>query len=120
MSPTSRKNKKKLGKSPKKTNGITDFTESTVRNWIPDINEEDFVFLENEVSKLFKEYVNDCIDNFRISRANSYRENFDEDSADISIEYKQAHENGCCGFSDDLYTNPITGNRFYIGCNYGH
>lgn len=87
--------------------------ETTIKEWIPDINSDDLRWLCNKASDLYKELdaAAGCVDNFRVSRIvdNQY-----------SDAYDAAVANGCCGFTDDRYTNPLTNNTFIIGFNYGH
>ena len=50
------------------------------------------------------------IDNFRMARVWK--------SSDCR-RYQREKNNGCCGFYDDIVTAP-DGNKYLIGCNYGH
>lgn len=34
--------------------------------------------------------------------------------------YDEALAAGCCGYMDRVVTDPVTGYRFKIGCNFGH
>lgn len=79
--------------------------------WIPDISEHDLKFVCNKASEIYKSLDDGCVDNFRISRV------VDGDTSD---EYDRAYRNGCCGSVDQIFTNPLTGNSFMIGFNYGH
>lgn len=52
-----------------------------------------------------------CVDNFRWCLANKFLEQ--------SPSYKEAIEQGCCG-SREVMVNTASGNRYWIGFNYGH
>lgn len=86
---------------------------SMIRAHIPDIGEQDLKWLCNKAatvySKLAKEEA--CIDNFRVSRLIN---------GEWSESYADALKNGCCGFEDKEFTNPLTGNHFIVGFNFGH
>lgn len=53
-----------------------------------------------------------CVDNFRDTEV--------VDDENVNPQYQVAVDNGCCGSSDYLYNNPVTGKNFRIGFNYGH
>jgi hypothetical protein len=53
---------------------------------------------------------NPCVDNFRMARAWK--------SSDCR-RYQREKKKGCCGFFDELVVAP-DGNKYLIGCNYGH
>lgn len=50
-----------------------------------------------------------CTDNFRFAKL---------DDADAMDEYCQNQSDGCCGFFDNIVI--IAGEKYMIGCNYGH
>lgn len=74
-------------------------------------NEHDLHFVCNQLSKLYKEIDDACVDNIRISKVT-----LDE----IDSEYQDKYNAGCCGFADRNIVNPLTGNKFRIGFNFGH
>ena len=83
-----------------------------VRKWIPDIGKDDMSFVCNKSSNIHKRVESHgCVDNYRISRVVD---------GDVSDDYRAAKHNGCCGFVDEIFTNPKTGNSFTIGFNFGH
>ena len=83
-----------------------------VKGFIPDIGEDDLKWLCNRAGTLYKELVDaGCVDNFRASRVIDGR---------WSEAYEDCFAKGCCGFRDDRYTNPLTGNEFFLGFNFGH
>jgi hypothetical protein len=51
-----------------------------------------------------------CVDNFRMARVWK--------SSDCR-RYQRQKKKGCCGFYDELVIGP-DGNKYLIGCNYGH
>jgi hypothetical protein len=60
-------------------------------------------------------YVNEAVkgpfrDNFRMARVWK--------SSDCR-RYQREKKNGCCGFYDELVIGP-DGNKYLLGCNYGH
>lgn len=86
---------------------------SLIRNWIPDINEDDEMFLCNASSNTYRSVKSaGCVDNYRVSRIS--------ETGDASQKYEEAKDNGCCGFIDKKVTNRKTGNEFIIGFNFGH
>lgn len=91
---------------------------ATIREWIPDIEDDDLAWLCNKAANIYRNINDLCIDNFRISRAKV--EMIKGFGFYASEAYRQARNNGCCGFRDELVRNPATGNEFYIGFNYGH
>ena len=84
-----------------------------IKQFIPDIEDDDLKWLCNKAAEQYKDLETEVehIDNFRISR-------IVED--EWSAAYEKVYAKGCCGFSDVKHTNPLTGNEFVIGFNYGH
>lgn len=74
------------------------------------VNTHDRKLLANKLSSAWK--TRSCCDNFRICQSN--------DDKIVTEEYKKLESNGCCGFFDEYIKNPITGNSYWIGFNYGH
>lgn len=75
-------------------------------------NYDDFKWLCNQLSSLYKEIEkeDDCIDSCRVSKVINGSGWDEEYSNTIS----------CCGEVNQKVTNPLTGNSFWIGFNYGH
>lgn len=73
-------------------------------------NDHDIKFISNKFGKLYSKY--DCIDNYRICVSDNQMLKTNA--------YLNIVENGCCGFYDKHIYNPVTGNYFFIGFNYGH
>lgn len=84
-----------------------------IKSWIPDIGADDLKWLCNKAASAYQKLAKeeDCIDNFRVSRLVD---------GQWSERYADALKNGCCGFEDKKFTNPLTGNRFIAGWNFGH
>ena len=80
----------------------------SIVRFIPNIQFDDLVWLSNQTQRACDSTKDNCIDNFRWSRD------------PMSERYQKAVQNGCCGFLDEEVTNPKTGNKFWIGLNYGH
>lgn len=80
-----------------------------VQYYIPEITQQDLTWLCNKAANIYRNLNDGCIDNFRCCVGES-----------MSQAYKDAYHNGCCGFSDTVVQNPLTGNVFMIGFNYGH
>ncbi len=76
---------------------------------IPAINQQDLTWLCNQAGSIYRSLKDNCIDNFRCCAGDS-----------MSQLYKDAYDNGCCGFYDEVVQNPLTGHVFMIGFNYGH
>ena len=75
-------------------------------------NEHDLKFVCNNLGKMYQEVqAHGCVDNIRVSKL--VTELLDE-------QYQAAIDRGCCGSTDRRITNPVTGNKFIIGCNFGH
>jgi hypothetical protein len=74
----------------------------------------DLIWLCNPIAKIDQNDPEtlECRDNFRISRVKTLNR--------VSSRYTQAMNEGCCGYYDEIHTNPETGSRFMIGFNYGH
>jgi hypothetical protein len=74
------------------------------------MNIHDQKLLSNKLSGVFQDL--DCSDNYRVcvSDVNKFK----------SEEYTTIKNRGCCGEYDEFVYNPVTGNYFWIGCNYGH
>lgn len=53
----------------------------------------------------------DYVDNERIAEVGNEGD---------ELEYQQALERGCCGFSDTIVTHRKSGRKFRVGYNYGH
>lgn len=73
-------------------------------------------FITNRLAKAVRG--KDCIDNFRLAHV---------DNAEELKAYKEAYDEGCCGFYDDIivFTHkacgiPIYSEKIQIGFNYGH
>lgn len=71
-------------------------------------------FLFEQLQLMVDEVDDSCIDNYRFCNL--------ENSEEVEL-YKEAQDNGCCGFEDERFTfidannNPM---HFMIGFNYGH
>lgn len=77
------------------------------------VDARDLAWLCNQAAKLYKRVEpQGCVDNFRVSKLNILGMPSDA--------YTRIRERGCCGSSDEKVKNPVTGNRFIIGFNYGH
>jgi hypothetical protein len=81
---------------------------AVIQAWIPDIGTDDLQFMVNKAAALYQEIDDPCTDNFRVSRLPE------------SAAYCEAVAGGCCGSVDQEWTNPLTGNSFVVGFNYGH
>lgn len=73
-------------------------------------NEHDIKFISNKFGKVYSKY--DCIDNYRVCLSDKQMLKSDD--------YLNIVSNGCCGFYDKHIYNPLTGNYYFIGFNYGH
>ena len=86
---------------------------TSIKYWLGDISEDDRRFVANSAATLYKEVEKfDCVDNLRMTRVVG--------GVKLNPKYQQAVDNGCCGSTDRLFTNRLTGNTFSIGFNYGH
>ena len=74
-------------------------------------NVNDYFFVCNQMSDLYKKIQGGCVDRPRVSK--SVDGEWDSD-------YQEILSNGCCGVADILISNSWTGNKFFIGFNYGH
>lgn len=83
-----------------------------VLRYFPDINEHDYYLLCNKLSKMYKDINDPCNNNWRICKS--------ENGKDITPEYRERRSSGCCGTYDKKIYNEVTGNTYFIGCNYGH
>lgn len=75
---------------------------------------KDLIWLCNQIARIGqrdKETL-ECRDNFRASVLVG--------TSGYSQRYKEAKSNGCCGYFDQLFFNPETGNSYWTGFNYGH
>lgn len=83
-----------------------------IKEFIPDIGEDDLKWLCNKAGDLYKEVeAAGCVDNFRASRVID---------GNWSDRYHGAVASGCCGSTDNRFMNPLTGNEFWLGFNFGH
>jgi hypothetical protein len=80
-----------------------------VQHFIPEIQQDDLAWLCNQAGNIYRNLNDGCIDNFRCCAGDS-----------MSEQYRYSYDNGCCGFSDNIVQNPLTGRVFMIGFNYGH
>lgn len=81
---------------------------------IKDIINDDLVWLCNQIAADYKvRGRNDCRDNDRLCRAATF-------TKAPTAHYKMAQARGCCGSHDQILTNPLTSNSYWLGCNYGH
>lgn len=80
---------------------------------IPDISEDDLKWLCNQSAEVYKECekIDDYIDNYRVTRVIDSK---------VSSCYLERKDSGCCGSLDKPVKNPLTGNSFKIGFNFGH
>lgn len=89
---------------------------SFVLNALKISNMHDFIWLCNQIGATMSDYNRRgerCIDNYRLSHVQLFTNTYD-------AHYKCARAQGCCGFHDELLKNPLTGNSFWFGFNYGH
>lgn len=84
-----------------------------IKECIPDISDADLKWLNDKAMALSEELEESdgAVDNFRVSRVINDT---------WSAEYANRLEKGCCGSSDERYVNPLTGNNFFMGFNFGH
>lgn len=78
------------------------------------LDHKDLIWLCNQIASIGrrKPYTLEHRDNFRICRL---------DSTKVASEsYRRAENDGCCGFFDEVFTNPETGRSYLIGFNFGH
>ena len=68
-------------------------------------------FAWNCLADFIDELDESCVDNERVALA--------QDEAEMAA-YQEQVENGCCGSLDRMVIDPVTGLKFYVGCNYGH
>lgn len=80
-----------------------------IQYYIPEISQQDLTWLCNKAANIYRNLDDGCIDNFRCCRGDS-----------MSTLYKNVYDRGCCGFSDNIVQNPLTGSVFMVGFNYGH
>lgn len=73
----------------------------------------DFLWLCNKLSNCVSSVNDNCIDNLRIAKLNSTNDKLPE-------AYNEHRNQGCCGFFDRQFINPVTGSVFMLGFNYGH
>jgi hypothetical protein len=83
-----------------------------VKNWMPEINKDDLAFVCNRAASIYQKIDDGTVDNFRVCRR--------LEGGDVTARYREVMANGCCGFHDETFYNPKTGNIFSIGFNYGH
>ena len=83
-----------------------------IKDWIEDVDDLELKFLCDECARIYDSIDDECIDNFRISRIDS--------EGMVSIRYLHAAAAGCCGAIYETVKNPVTGNKFFVGFNYGH
>lgn len=84
-----------------------------VQDWIPDVNADDLLFLCNRSASIYQQIeAAGCVDNYRVSRVGFFNR--------VSSAYSRAKAGGCCGYTDVVLKNPVTGNKFAVGFNYGH
>lgn len=89
-----------------------DIYANRIKRWIPHISDKDLPWLCNQCASVYKDIDDGCVDNFRVCSSFG--------ASDMSSEYKTARNSGCCGSRDVRVNNPLTGNAFMIGFNYGH
>lgn len=77
----------------------------------PGLAEGERRWLANQCSKVYKGIEDEYPDNFRVCLLTDGR---------TTEDYEQRVANGCCGFADQVVTNPLTGHSFMIGFNFGH
>jgi hypothetical protein len=81
-----------------------------VRTMVPEpIDHRDYVWLCNQLVKLAHRYRYECVDSFRVCVSQN---------GAVTHQYESAIT--CCVQHDVEVTNPVTTNKFWIGCNYGH
>ncbi len=75
-----------------------------------DLDVNDFIFICNRFSKVMSKGRNiyECMDNFRFS------------INQLSQDYIDSQNEGCCGFFDEIFLNPLTKNKLFLGFNFGH
>jgi len=88
------------------------FYDHAINEWLGEISEDDRRFVANRAASIYRSVDDGCVDNLRMSKV--------IDGAAINPEYHKALDKGCCGFIDRVVTNPLTGNSFVIGFNFGH
>lgn len=81
---------------------------------IPDIGMDDLKWLCNKCANLYQkcDRWGEGVDNFRVAR--------NIKGSEALARYDAIRNKGCCGFTDEEITNPLTKNEFIIGFNYGH
>lgn len=77
---------------------------------------KDLIWLCNQLARANQREpdMRDCQDNFRACRKVGVGKRA------WSEAYQRARDQGCCGYFDQYFKNPVTGNEFYIGFNFGH
>lgn len=82
--------------------------------FIPNISLVDLCWLSNKSGNIYRNLggQGNCIDNYRICRWSG--------TGNKNHKYKLVQDSGCCGFYDCKHRNPVTGNSFLIGFNFGH
>lgn len=80
-----------------------------VQRYIPEVSQQDLKWVCNQAANIYRNLNDPCIDNFRCCAGDS-----------MNKVYKDAYDKGCCGFCDKVVKNPLTGNTFMVGFNYGH
>ena len=91
-------------------NDHNEYFKEEIMRFIPDISNNDIIFLLRITTNLDNSIEN--ADNFRFCKLVQFN--------CLSDEYQKAVNKGCCGFFDEEYINPSNGNRFSIGFNFGH
>lgn len=74
------------------------------------VGHDDRKWLCNKIANLYEEIDDGCVDSFRVSPV--------LDGGKWSEQYNSKIT--CCGQVDKKIINPKTGNKFWIGFNYGH
>lgn len=81
--------------------------------YCPSISFKDLKWLSNKCANVYRNLGGreNCISHFRVCRTTlGYQ----------SIKYRMEYNGGCCGYSDQIVKNKLTGHRFWIGFNFGH
>ena len=76
---------------------------------LSNIGGEDLVWLSNRLASVYQKGTYECIDNWRMCAGSM-----------PDYDYREAQAQGCCGFYDNVFDNPKTGNSFCVGFNHGH
>jgi hypothetical protein len=101
------------------TPGKSYYYDNTLKWLSSKYGEEVGRFLANRISKMIRQTNDFCMNNFRVA----------EEGTPEMKRYKEAKENGCCGFNDQKFVFKVWNEEklsyikkriFWIGYNFGH